>query len=256
MMNFSFHENISYPDVANNPEPLNKPNATTASEEFHLFAEKLRAPQFERYIPRPRLSELLKKSSGQIGATMIIGRAGTGKTTLAMDFAKNYERVAWYRVEATETDWNVFSRYLAESFNEDRLNYKDLPVDVAPFVENLFARLAVFGSRDPLLLVFDDIHYIFDTDWFPEFFNTLLFSHAPNIHLLFLSRCNPTLPLWRLRSKQVLSVIDEKLLAFNELETEELFKFNGVSTKNALKEQKKLFGRISKLQDLIAALKS
>ena len=130
MMNFSFHENISYPDVANNPEPLNKPNATTASEEFHLFAEKLRAPQFERYIPRPRLNELLKKSSGQIGATMIIGRAGTGKTTLAMDFAKNYERVAWYRVEATETDWNVFSRYLAESFNEDRLNYKDLKLQI------------------------------------------------------------------------------------------------------------------------------
>lgn len=255
MMNFSFHENISYPDVANHREKLNNSNSPPCAEEFHLFAEKLRVPAAENYIPRPRLNELLKKSAEQIGATMIIGRAGTGKTTLAMDFAKNYERVAWYSVEATETDWNMFSRYLAESFGEDRLNYDDFPCEVAPFIENLFARLAVFGNREPLLLVFDDIHYVFDAEWFPEFFNTLLFSHAPNIHLLFLSRCNPTLPLWRLRSKQVLSVVDEKLLAFNEVETAELFKFNGVSTKNASKEQKKLFGRISKLQDLIAALK-
>ena len=58
-------------------------------------------------------------------------------------------------------------------------------------------------------------------------------------------------PLWRIRSKQVLGVIDEKLLAFNLDEIKEFFKKHGISDKKAANAHKKSFGRISRLKQFI-----
>ena len=71
------------------------------------------------------------------------------------------------------------------------------------------------------------------------------------MHLVLLSRAKPAQPLWRVRSKQVLGVIDEKLLAFNADEAKELFKNHGIDEENALKAHKKSFGRISRLKRFI-----
>ena len=100
----------------------------------------------------------------------------------------------------------------------------------------------------PVLIVLDDIHNVFDCDWFVEFFTTLLYSLPSDVHLLMLSRSNPPVPLWRLRSKQVLGVIDEKLLAFNLEETEKFLKSGSISTEKALQAHRKSFGRISRLK--------
>jgi ATP/maltotriose-dependent transcriptional regulator MalT len=78
------------------------------------------------------------------------------------------------------------------------------------------------------LIVLDDAHYLFDADWFGGFFSSLLYSLSPASHLLILSRGTPSLPLWRLRSKQVLGVVDEKLLAFDIEETQRLFEKFGL----------------------------
>ena len=97
-------------------------------------------------------------------------------------------------------------------------------------------------------MVLDDIHHIFDCEWFTDFFNTLLYSLTPDTHLLMLSRSQPPLPLWRLRSKQVLGVVDEKLLALTRQETEELLADYGLSKEETEKFYKESFGRISKLK--------
>ncbi len=102
----------------------------------------------------------------------------------------------------------------------------------------------------------DDIHNVFDADWFAEFFTTLLYSLTPDIHLLMLTRSNPPLPLWRLRSKQVLGVVDEKLLAFNPQETRKLFKKYGLSEEQSLSAHRKSFGRISRLKALAESLQT
>jgi len=250
-MTFSLHENLDFSGLENRFETTRSPEIQF--EDIHIFAEKLQVPKFKDNIKRPRLINLLEKSSEQFGATLISGRAGTGKTSLATEFARGYEQVAWYSVAAADCNWRVFSNYLQASFNEPRLflngqeNCHATETEIAHFVENLFDRLTVIGIKKPFLIVLDDLHHIFDCDWFNDFFTTLIYSLTPATHLLMLSRSQPTVPLWRLRSKQVLGVIDEKLLALTCKETEDLFAANGLSKEEAQKFHKESFGRISKL---------
>jgi LuxR family maltose regulon positive regulatory protein len=263
-MTFSLHENIEFIEGATqfdvNPSLLSK-SGKTSQENIHLFAEKLKVPDFKKNISRPRLNELLAKSSNQFGATLICGRAGTGKTALAADFAREYKNVAWLSVDSADSDWNVFSSYLAASVFDNNNGHKshfakDADSDsaqtkISNFFSNLFAQIAGSYKDEPILIVLDDIHHVFDAEWFDDFFNLLLYSLVPNAHLLLLCRSKPSYPLWRLRSKQVLNVIDEKLLALNVEETGELYKKHGLAEENAKKAHRECFGRISKLMETI-----
>jgi LuxR family maltose regulon positive regulatory protein len=264
-MSISFHETLDYSETSISYDDVSSvSSATTAktyapkSDEIHLFAEKFRVPVLSKHITRPRLNELLAKFSEQIGATMITGRAGTGKTTLAADFAQNYESVAWYTVESADSGWNVFARYFAESFKQTNLDAENLAensseIEVAPFLENLFSRLAECDIKKPVLIVLDDVHYLFDAPWFAEFFSSLLYLLNENTHLLLLARSSPAFPLWRLRSKQVLGVVDEDLLLFNDEETKQFLDGYDLDDKTAQEIFKKSFGRIAKLKSLAEA---
>lgn len=257
MMSISFHENLDYSETSISYDDVSSAGATTAknyapkSDEIHLFAEKLRVPKLSKHISRPRLNELLAKFSEQIGATMITGRAGTGKTTLAADCAQNYESIAWYRVESSDVNWNVFARYFTESFNQTNLAAENpAEMEAAFFLENLFSRLAASDMKKPVLIVLDDVHYIFDAPWFAEFFNSLLYLLNENTHLVLLARSSPAFPLWRLRSKQVLGVIDEELLLFNDEEAKKFLTSYRLDDKTEQEIFKKSFGRIGKLKSL------
>lgn len=264
-MSISFHENLEYSETSISYDDVSTGSSTSAtgnyapkSDEIHLFAEKFRVPVLSKHITRPRLNELLTKFSEQIGATMITGRAGTGKTTLAADFAENYESVAWFRVESADINWTVFAKYFAESFNQTNLNAENLAensteIEVAPFLENLFSRLAECDIKKPVLIVLDDVHYIFDAPWFAEFFNSLLYLLDENTHLLLLARSSPAFPLWRLRSKQVLGVVGEELLLFNDEEAEKFLAGYRLDDKTKQEIFKKSFGRIGKLKSLAEA---
>ncbi len=251
-MNQSFHEKPDFAESSQNFD-FNTSLSDYSSdfkERICLFSEKMQIPEFNNQILRPRLLELLKKSSEQNGATLITGHAATGKTALASSFTANYSRVMWYQIETAETDWNIFSRYLAAIFEEDLEKIKGLPEGVSGFVEKLFSNLTA-NKNSPALIVLDDLHNIFDAEWFLEFFALLLAVLTPEIHLVLLSRTKPAQPLWRVRSKQILGVIDEKLLAFNLEETEELFKKIKISSSKAATAHKKSFGRISRLEQFI-----
>jgi ATP/maltotriose-dependent transcriptional regulator MalT len=259
-MTFSLHENIEFIESARHFD--SNPSFTPATrkakaENIHLFAEKLKAPEFKKNISRPRLNELLAKSANQFRATLICGRAGTGKTALAADFAREYKNVAWLAVDSADADWNTFSSYLTASIFDNSVAHKSIlgketeseasQTRISDFFGKLFAQIEESHNGEPLLIVLDDIHHIFDAEWFDDFFNLLLYSLVPEVHLLFLCRSKPSYPLWRLRSKQVLNVIDEKLLALNVEETEELYKKYGLTIENAKKAHRDCFGRISKL---------
>ena len=252
-MTLSFHEHLDYAETSQSFE-INSSVSSYSSkpgERIHLFADKMRIPEFSNHISRPRLIELLKKSTAQNGATLITGRAETGKSALAAEFAENYKRVAWYQIDTAETDWNLFARYFAEVFDEDFEELESSPDEIFVFVEKLFARVAN-KSDEPVLIVLDDIHNIFDAGWFAEFFVSLLYTLGPAQHLVLLSRTKPPQPLWRVRSKQVLGVIDEKLLAFNADETEQFFRKHGIDEETAAKAHKKSYGRISRLTGFIS----
>jgi LuxR family transcriptional regulator, maltose regulon positive regulatory protein len=228
------------------------------SDSIHLLAEKLNVPRFRGHIDRPRLHDLLNRSIEQFPATLVSGRAGTGKTALASSFARARGRTAWYSVESSDFEWSVFVQYFAACLLKSvksKVRPSDLlPADTDPSQSsmatsliNVFAEVETVLSHEPLLIVLDGIHHLFDAHWFGEFFGLLLSSLPENVSLLLLCRSKPPNPLWRLRSKQQLNVIDEKLLAFNLFETLAFASKRGLNCTDAERAHAETFGRISKL---------
>jgi ATP/maltotriose-dependent transcriptional regulator MalT len=251
-MTFTFRENFENfddfsMDSRNSPAFL---PGSVKNDDVQIFAEKLIVPQLGDHYSRPRLERLLKRSLDQVGAVLITGRTGTGKTALAANFTRNYERKVWYRVEAADVEWNIFSRYLAKGLGK---NQPTEGMSVREFIEKLLSAPASPEST-PRLIVLDDIHRVFDADWFAEFFSAILQSVSPMVHLVFLSRSKPSFPLWRLRSKQVLTVIDEKIIAFDTAEASAVCEKAGLAPGESSRIFAESFGRIGKLKSLIEAI--
>lgn len=259
MLNFASQELNGWQESSNYYDfspvsPAKKSDVKTAS--VKLFADKIRVPSFAAPVERPRLIEHLNKSMAQFSATLITGRAGMGKTILAADFAKQSDcRITWYKTETADGDWRVFSSYLVGSLSQTCPDFNLQEFDtnrlaVASTSESLAAQFNCAADDQPFLIVLDDLHSVFDAEWFTEFFNGFVPLLAPNVHLLMIARTLPPLQLWRLRSKQVLGVMDENLLNFNLEETKRFFRRHRLSAAVANTAHKRTYGRISKLAEI------
>jgi LuxR family maltose regulon positive regulatory protein len=93
--------------------------------------------------------------------------------------------------------------------------------------------LAESEAGDPLLIVIEDLHLVSDSDWLVPFFRRLLPLLPSEVHMLVTSRSLPPAPLWRMRSKQSLVVIDEETLAFTRPEAVALFESYGLNQDQA-----------------------
>src|SRR5262245_20121811 len=115
-MSFTLHDHF---DSTENYSPAIDTTAATASkgerDGVHIFAEKLEIPHCAGLVERPRLIEKLERSLSRFAATLISGRAGTGKTSIAAEYARTRKSAAWVTVESSDIDWNVFASYLAAS---------------------------------------------------------------------------------------------------------------------------------------------
>lgn len=229
----------------------------------HILNEKLEIPNCAGLIERPRLIHILERSLGHFAATLVSGRAGTGKTSIAAAYARTRKRAAWFTVESSDIDWNVFASYLAASVLRAGGSKKaagdwlpavtnSSPAAMAIFLHNIVSELVTAEKDQRPLLVLDGIHHLFDADWFVGFFNILQPSLSETADLLLLCRSKPPNPLWRLRSKQQLDVIDEKTLAFDPDETILLLKQFGHSHAEAARIHAETFGRVSKLLPFIS----
>ncbi len=229
----------------------------------HILNEKLEIPHCAGLVERPRLIEKLERSLSHFAATLISGRAGTGKTSIAAAYARTRKSTAWFTVESSDVDWNVFASYLAASVLRAVGSRKAVgdslpavtnssPAAMATFLLNIFSELETAGRDHRPLLVLDGIHHLFDADWFGAFFNILQPSLSETADLLLLCRSKPPNPLWRLRSKQQLDVIDEKTLAFDRDETILLLRQVGRSQAEAVRIHAETFGRVSKLLPFIS----
>ena len=257
MMSFFLHDSLDDGSFEPIRTPSRVPPAVAGAprEETRILHEKLKIPQTGRTIARPRLDDLLEKSLSQFCGTLVSGRAGTGKTVLAADFARQRGCAGWYTIESSDSDWAAFSAHFAACVREAAGQRSERPAvtggtdtEIAQFLVGTFAPVAAKANKQ-FLIVLDDLHKIFDAEWFGRFFHLLLYSVPENCRLLLLCRSKPPGPLWRLRSKQVLNVIDEKLLAFSPEETHK-FLGRGVSAADAAKAHTESFGRISKLLQL------
>jgi len=206
--------------------------------DMQLIVDKISRP-LQTSLARTRLLTTLDRSLGSGICTIISGRAGTGKTTLAADFAASCNRrVAWYKVDAPDAEFGVFMDYLAASIGQQRPGFNEHAIrsaaarvksaDIPLFSERLVFEL-IDDDCEPLLIVIEDLHLVCDTDWLMPFLDRFLQLAPPDVHILITSRTLPPAPLWRMRSKQTLEVIDETSLAFTRDEAVELFEIYGIS---------------------------
>ena len=211
--------------------------------EEHLIHEKIAVPDVLPRLSRPRLLKLLAANVACCNATIINGRAGTGKTALAADFARHAGRpVCWYKVDAADSDLRMFCEYLSTAVRGQRLSM-DIQrlLQITETVESdraeLLAEAFVFqlseGKSEPLLIVIEDLHLVYDADWVVPFFRRLLPLLPADVHLLITCRSLPPAPLWRLRSKQMLRVLEEAELAFTLEEVVALFESYGLGAEPA-----------------------
>lgn len=231
---------------------------------MQLILDKIRIPNELPGILRPRLLRELRHSLISCTSTIINGRAGTGKTLLAADFALTCRRrVAWYKVDAPDNDRRLFFQYLAESVRTRRprfsvesfMNLVDTAtIDDMPLLADSFICELQENWCEPLLIVIDDLHLVYDTDWAVPFFGRLLPLLPTEAHVLITGRSLPPAPLWRMRSKQTLCVVDEATLAFSPKEARELFTTYGLSSSLANAAHRKTRGRAFTLDTMAQLL--
>ena len=209
-----------------------------------IIADKIHPPARAPRVSRSRLLETIEKSALAGTSTIINGRAGTGKTLLALDFAaKCGRRLAWYKVDAPDADAAVFFNYLVRSIQQARPSFRVKSllsgngiVDserATWLAESFVYELAESENGGPLLVVIEDLHLVSDSEWLVPFLSRLLPLLPSEVHFLITSRNLPTAPLWRMRSKQSLVVIDEGALAFTRSEATELFESYGLTSEQA-----------------------
>ena len=208
-----------------------------------LIQDKITVPTQKPRTSRPRLLDLLTDNLTNYSATIVNGRAGTGKTTLSAEFARRTTRpVCWYKVDAADAELGVFCRYLISTLrlqrpalDADRLMEitESVESDRAEVLAEAFVYQLAEERDEPLLVIIEDLHLIYDADWVVPFFHRLLPLLPADVHLIITCRSLPPAPLWRLRSKQMLRVIEETELGFTLEETVRLFETYGLSEEHA-----------------------
>jgi len=208
-----------------------------------LVHEKIVVPNMPPRVSRSRLLALLAENLESYNATIINGRAGSGKSVLAADFARHARRpVSWYKVDAADSDLRVFFEYLLAGVRLHRpfIDGERL-LELSEAAEGdtaaMLAEALVFQlgetQAEPLLIVIEDLHLVYDAEWLVPFFRRLLPLLPADLHLLITCRSMPPAPLWRLRSKQMLRVLDETEMAFTFGETVALFETYGLGEEHA-----------------------
>ena len=224
---------------------------------MQIILDKITTPGEQPRLSRARLLNMLHGSISNCTTTIVNGRAGTGKTLLATDFAHRCgRRISWYKVDAADGDLHVFFKYLTESVRQWRPDFgqetlmklvetatiEDIPVLAEAFVYELLEQ-----KGESLLIVIDDLHLVYDAEWVVPFFRRLLPLLPAEAHMLITGRSLPPAPLWRMRSKQTLCVIEEPTLSFTELEAKRLFATYGLTEAQASAALKQTRGRASTL---------
>ncbi len=229
-----------------------------------LILDKITTPAEAPRISRPRLLSTLHGSLNSCTSTIINGRAGTGKTLLVSDFARRCGRaVAWYKIDASDGDLHVFFNYLLGAVGRYRPGFgeralvplieaatlEDIPVLAEAFVYELLENV----GQEPLVIILDDLHLVYDAEWVVPFFRRLLPLLPAEAHMLITGRSLPPAPLWRMRSKQTLCVVEETVLSFTLKEAEKLFAHYNLAPERAASALQQSRGRAAAL-DAIARL--
>jgi LuxR family maltose regulon positive regulatory protein len=243
---------------------LIEPSPKSEMTKPQLIFEKLTMPLQAAGFSRPRLLSILEISLNTCTSTILSARAGAGKTVLAADFAHRCGRpAAWYKVDAPDGDLRVFFDYLTACIREKRPSFgsqrsiqllTNSSDEQATLLAESFVYELLESGTEPLLIVIEDLHLVCDSGWVVPFFSRLLPLLPTDVHVLITSRTMPPAPLWRMRSKQTLTVLDEETLGFTRHEAVEFFESYGLSAEEACIAFDHTHGRAAGLASFAATL--
>lgn len=202
-------------------------------------------------IERPRLLNILSRAHEPFAATLMTGRAGTGKTCLAAQYAELWPGTVWLALDTPDMHWPSFADYLLRATGSRPRKPSQEPAAGPEAVDAVLGR--AFERTTAPLVVIDDLHRIFDTPWFGDLIRCLPGSVPQGMHVILISRTRPPGPFWRMRSKQMFNFIDEGPLSFTREEAKTLFRALGAPAGKAADAHRKSFGRAEVLARLASA---
>jgi ATP/maltotriose-dependent transcriptional regulator MalT len=210
-----------------------------------LIDSKLQPPHLgSSVIKRTRLIERLQSNLG-LCATFVCAGPGWGKTTLTAELLDTLDIPAvWYDLDATDADIAVFFRYLVRTLQQALPNFGNSTIDLLrsgggaryeQLADLFLFELAEAVDRE-LVVVLDNIHCTFSTEWSSPVLYRILQLLPKGVHFILLARMAPGFTFSRMRSKQTLDQIDDRDLAFTRNEVSELFRpvFDDEDTLNKL----------------------
>ena len=177
---------------------------------------KLQPPSLGKSIvPRPRLRQTFLESRP---LTVICAPAGSGKTTLALEWLASYSgRVAWLSLDADDNDPLRFIHGVVAALQlaGERLRLPTGQRNLKPIMTEMINRLS---ESSPLTLVLDDYHVITEDSIHAAL--AYLLDHIPaSLRLVIVTRVEPPLPLARLRARRQVHELTLEDLRFTREES-------------------------------------
>lgn len=189
-------------------------------------------PMRPNLVHRPRLMIQMEEALHlQHRLTLISARAGSGKTTLVIEWLHQQERPsAWLSLDENDNDPQRFFSYLVGALRQmgkttiSHTELGGLGTSAIPSADPLIAELIndIATSSTSFILVLDNYHAI-RNDWIHSAIGFLIEHQPPEMHLVLTSRVDPPLPLAQLRASGQLTEIRDRDLLFTTGEAVQFF---------------------------------
>ncbi len=197
-------------------------------EEYgQIFKSKIVCPKLrEGLIERKGLYERLDQSSYK-KLSLVSAPPGYGKTTIVSAWCKTLNSpVVWLRLNKEEGSLSKFLCYLIASFQvsfpgsmrQTKSAMKSLDsYSLASLAQNILLDVEALGSD--VYLVMDDYHEIATTSKVNELVGTVIDYALDDLHVVIVTRRDPSFPLRRMRATGAIEEIRISQLRFNNGET-------------------------------------
>ena len=183
-------------------------------------------------VLRPRLIKCLDEGlHEQIKLTLISGKAGAGKTTIASEWVKHVSMpTVWISLDEQDNHLNRFFNYFLAAFQQIGIKISptllgQLENGQSDWVNSLFMDLLHSDNLklSPCVLILDDYHLI-NNERIHQALSFLIENIPPQIHLVCLTRIDPPWSLPRFRARNQICEIRDSDLEFTTNEALQFFR--------------------------------
>lgn len=223
-----------------------------------MLKTKLNKPYYtSKLIFRKDLIDKFEKGKEK-KLTLVSAPAGYGKSTAVIQWINNnIIQYFWYSLDKSDNDINNFLQYTIAGIQSVHKNIgikaiKMLDSRSSPSIETISTNIIneFCDIEEQFYMIFDDYHLI-ENQQINQFISFLIDNLPENIHIILITRSDPSIPLARLRSQQLISDIRLTDLCFNSNSIHDFFK-NCLDIKLTTEEteslEKKTEGWIAGLQ--------